>query len=56
MWRAIDGMRKELHDLAQRDVDTDGEGDAETVPMSNNPLEDRPIPEEAALLAPQPAQ
>ena len=49
-------MSKALQDLAQGDVDTDGEEDAYMVLMSNNPTEERPVPEAVALVAPQPMQ
>ena len=52
MWRAIDGMSKELQHLAQGDADTDGEENVKTMPISNNPIEDRPIPKAVLSAAP----
>ena len=49
-------MSKELENLAQVDADTNGEEDLETMPMSGNPIEERPILEVASLEAPQPIQ
>ena len=46
-------MSKELQNLAQGDVDTNGEEDVETVPINNNPVEERLVPKAVTSLAPQ---
>ena len=43
MWRVVEGMSKELEELAQGDVGTNGEEYAESGPMSSNLVEERQI-------------
>ena len=40
MWRAIDGMSKEIQDLVQRDAGIEGEEETEPIPASEHPAKE----------------
>ena len=50
LWRAIDGMSKELQELVHGDASTDG---VEPVLASINPIEEGSAPKEGTSIAPQ---
>ena len=57
MWRAVDGMSKELQKPAPRVIGTNGEEDAKTVIVSANSVEERLVAKSTkTLVAPQPMQ
>ena len=51
MWRAIDGMSKDVQELVQRDASTEGEEEIEPLPAVENPVEEEPISAKASAIA-----
>ena len=50
---AVDGMSKELQELARGEADTNGVEATEMVPVSANLVEDKPVPQATTSIAPQ---
>ena len=51
MWRAIDGMSKDVQELVQRDAGTENEEDIEPLPLVENPAKEEPILAETSTIA-----
>ena len=51
MWRAIDGMSKDIQELVQRDTGIDEEDDTEPLPIVENPAKEEPVPTETSARA-----
>ena len=54
MWRAINGLSKEVQELVQGDAGTDGKQDTEPMPMNVNLVKDEPVPATESSIAPLP--
>ena len=51
MWRAIDGMSKDVQELVQRDAGTEDEEGIEPLPVVENPVKKEPAPVETSTIA-----
>ena len=51
MWRAIDRMSKEIQELFQRDVGTEGGEETKPLPANQNLAKEEPIPAKASAMA-----
>ena len=55
MWRAMDGMSKEIQELVQREAGTEEEEDTEPTPADADPATREPIPAGTSTIAQPPA-